>query len=330
VIKKVKNEMKNSLVSILIPLYNAEDYIAETLQSCLSQTYENIEIIVVDDGSTDRSLSIAKLYEEKYPAIKVYSQKNSGAPRARNFAFEKSEGAYIQYLDADDLMTENKIASQIEQVKQYGDTSIYSCRFEHFVKSPGDRGGRVQRSVDRSFDSGLDWIVQSWIDGWMGVVMSWLTPRYLIEKAGPWNESVKKNQDGEFFARVLLLAQKVVFVPQPVVFYRITGESSVASQVSKQAIASMFETYQLYEKHTQGISHPELNKALAYNYLNFIRSHYPHHPLLLRKAGDAIRRLGFTYYTLPLRGKLEIISRLIGSENVIKLLYFFKKIFGKV
>ena len=97
-------------VSILIPLYNSENYIEETIQSCLNQTYENIEIIIVDDGSTDKSLQIAKSFESG--KLKVYSQPNSGACKARNLAFEKSIGDYIQYLDADDLLSENKIENQ--------------------------------------------------------------------------------------------------------------------------------------------------------------------------------------------------------------------------
>ena len=71
--------MNSPKVSILIPLYNSEEYVAETIDSCLNQTYENIEIIIVDDGSTDSSLEIAKKYEKKYKHIKVETQNNSGA-----------------------------------------------------------------------------------------------------------------------------------------------------------------------------------------------------------------------------------------------------------
>lgn len=89
-------------VSILIPCYNSERFVAETLDSCLAQTYRNIEIIVVDDGSTDNSFAIAKSFESNI--IKVYRQDNSGACAARNYAFRKSSGEYIVYLDADDIL----------------------------------------------------------------------------------------------------------------------------------------------------------------------------------------------------------------------------------
>ena len=105
-------KMNNPKVSILIPLYNSEEYIAETIDSCLNQTYDNIEIIIVDDGSTDAGLEIARQYEIKYENIKVKTQKNSGAPVARNKAFALSTGEYIQYIDADDLLHPDKIYLQ--------------------------------------------------------------------------------------------------------------------------------------------------------------------------------------------------------------------------
>ena len=91
------------LVSILIPCYNAEKWLGETLDCCLRQTYKNIEVIFVDDGSTDNSLAIAREYEKKDNRIHVFAQPNSGGCRARNVVFEHSTGDYIMYLDATDL-----------------------------------------------------------------------------------------------------------------------------------------------------------------------------------------------------------------------------------
>lgn len=100
------------LVSILIPCYNAEKWLAETLESALAQTWDNIEIIVVDDGSTDKSLAVAKQFEPD--GVKVISQANKGASAARNRAFQESQGDFIQYLDADDLLVPDKIELQVK------------------------------------------------------------------------------------------------------------------------------------------------------------------------------------------------------------------------
>ena len=91
------------LVSVIIPMYNAQCYIEETIQSVLDQTWSNIEIIVVDDGSTDDSYDIvANIKSNK---IRLFHQDNQGAPKSRNFGFLQSKGEYIQYLDADDLLS---------------------------------------------------------------------------------------------------------------------------------------------------------------------------------------------------------------------------------
>src|ERR1041385_4381684 len=90
------------LVSILIPAYNAEQWIGDAIRSAIDQTWDHKEIIVVDDGSTDRTLAAAKRFES--PLVRVVSQKNQGAAAARNLAFSLSKGDYIQWLDADDLL----------------------------------------------------------------------------------------------------------------------------------------------------------------------------------------------------------------------------------
>src|SRR5271154_7166784 len=100
------------LVSILVPAYNAEAWISDTLRSAISQTWEPKEIIVVDDGSTDQTLSVARRFQSEQ--VLILSQKNQGAAAARNRAFSLSHGDYIQWLDADDLLAPDKIAKQME------------------------------------------------------------------------------------------------------------------------------------------------------------------------------------------------------------------------
>ncbi len=100
------------LVSILIPAYNAEKWLADTLRSAIAQTWDRKEIIVVDDGSKDQTLAIARQFESD--CLKVFTQKNQGAAATRNRAFSLSKGDYIQWLDADDLLAPEKIAKQME------------------------------------------------------------------------------------------------------------------------------------------------------------------------------------------------------------------------
>src|SRR5438477_8120607 len=106
------------LVSILIPAYNAERWIADTIRSALGQTWLRKEIIVVDDGSRDRTLSIAQRFSSK--SVSVVTQENQGASAARNRALALSQGESIQWLDADDLLAPDKIAKQVDALDHYG------------------------------------------------------------------------------------------------------------------------------------------------------------------------------------------------------------------
>jgi len=313
-------DKKRPLVSILIPMHNAQEYICDTLESSLAQSWKKLEIVVVDDGSEDAGAKLVQDYCRKFPNIRLYRQKHSGAPRARNLAFEKCRGEYIQYLDADDLLSENKIEAQMRLFEKYGNEIVCSSKFSYFKKSPQDAKA-VRQRIDRSYDSGLDWLVDAWSGGGFGVVMGWLTHRSLIEKAGPWNETLLKNQDGEFFCRVLLEARKVILSEDTMVYYRRSSEHSVSSVRRRSAAVSTLESLRLYEKHTEGLEHPGLRQALATTFLNFIINYYPAFEELRREAEREIERLGFDRYTLPFPGRLSYLSRIVGYHNVVKLKY---------
>jgi len=107
-------ENKNSLISIVIPCFNAEKYLAATIDSCLQQTYTNWEVIVVDDGSTDASLEIARNYSNYYSNIKVITIENNGQCFARNLGMEEAQGEYIQFLDSDDLLLPEYLEEQLK------------------------------------------------------------------------------------------------------------------------------------------------------------------------------------------------------------------------
>ncbi len=110
------------LVSILIPAFNSEQWIADTIQSALGQTWPRKEIIIVDDGSTDQTLAIARRFASD--VVSVTTQPNQGAAATRNKAFSLSHGDYIQWLDADDLLAPDKIAKQMEAVERCGSKRV--------------------------------------------------------------------------------------------------------------------------------------------------------------------------------------------------------------
>jgi Glycosyltransferases involved in cell wall biogenesis len=112
--KKEISIMTSPLVSIIIPAYNAEQWIEEAVNSCLNQSYKNIEVIVVNDGSTDGTLSVVQQISDS--RLKVFSQMNMGACVARNRGFDESQGEYVNFFDADDTMYPDAIEKQIKHI----------------------------------------------------------------------------------------------------------------------------------------------------------------------------------------------------------------------
>ena len=96
--------MENNLISIIVPIYNSENYIKKCLDSILAQTYSNLEVILIDDGSTDNSYNICKDYQKKDNRIVLLQQKNAGVSRARNHGLEVAKGEYIGFVDSDDYI----------------------------------------------------------------------------------------------------------------------------------------------------------------------------------------------------------------------------------
>lgn len=313
--------MNNPLVSILIPVYNTEKYVAEAVESVLNQTYKNIEIIIVDDGSTDRSWEIIENYRQKYPdIIKTYRQENKGACAARNKAFELSIGDYIQYLDSDDYITEKKISEQMKLFRKYGDEIITSCSWTRI-----ENGNVNRKKIDKNYPKPIDWLIDSWTGNGSGQTSIWLTPRPIIEKAGKWNENLRKNQDGEFFSRIIINSKAIMFSEKALVFYRYSP-ASLSNLNSYSICDSLLSSYELYMKNLKSyLKDKKIRKALGYNFTNFYVMTYPHYPDLLKRAESNIKELGLWCFPAIGNWKFKLIASIIGVKNAKKVIYFTKK-----
>ena len=174
------------LVSILITSYNAEPWIAETLDSAVNQTWPNTEVIVVDYGSTDGTLAIARRFEGAN--VRVIHQENRGACAARNRALAEAQGDFIQYLDADDLLEPDKIERQVRRLKEEPPGTVASGPWVRFYGAHPDRTDRPQGGPDwKNFEPAMDWLLQAWMGGGMMPPFAWMVPRGVVEQAGPWN-----------------------------------------------------------------------------------------------------------------------------------------------
>jgi glycosyltransferase involved in cell wall biosynthesis len=213
------------LVSILIPAYNAEEWISQTLESAIAQTWSHKEIIVVDDGSKDQTLAVARRFESDQ--VRVVTQKNQGAAATRNNAFSLCHGDYIQYLDADDLLGPDKIAAQMnalglspnKRTLLSGSWGKFLCRYYRAQFIPSALWTDL---------SPVEWLQRRMGQNLYMQTASWLTSRELILAAGPWDTRLMGDDDCEFFCRVLLASDGVRFVPGSRIYYRYSGSSSLS------------------------------------------------------------------------------------------------------
>lgn len=213
------------LVSILIPAYNAQEWVADTIQSAIDQTWEQTEIIVVDDGSKDRTFELARQFESQ--SVKVVRQNNQGAAAARNTALALSHGDYIQWLDADDLLAPNKIARQMEARKRAsGKRTLFSGPWGAFMYRP-DRARFAPTSLWADL-SAVEWLLYKLSENIYMQTATWLVSRELTEAAGPWDTRLIGDDDGEYFCRVLLASDRVCFAPDAKVYYRTFGFNNLS------------------------------------------------------------------------------------------------------
>ena len=210
------------LVSILIPAYNAERWIADTIRSALAQTWARKEIIIVDDGSCDQTLRVARSFTSN--TVSVVTQENQGASAARNKAFQLCQGDFIQWLDADDLLASDKITKQMKAAEECQDKRrLLSSGWGHFMYRPAKT-----KFVPTALWCDLtpvEWLLRKWEQNLHMQTATWLVSRELTEAGGPWDMRLMGDDDGEYFCRVLFASSGIRFVPGARVYYRITDSS---------------------------------------------------------------------------------------------------------
>jgi glycosyltransferase involved in cell wall biosynthesis len=276
--------MTTPLVSVVIPCFNAERYVGETLESVLAQTWPNIEIIVVDDGSTDGSVEAARRYEKS--GVRLIEQGNAGAGAARNRAYAAAQGEFIQFLDADDLIDPEKISLQMARL-QAAPRSIASAEWGRFRETPAEARFRAEDCWGDL--TPLEWLTRSRKDG-LGMMFPalWLIPRAVCERAGPWNEALSLGDDGEYFTRVVLASEEVLFCKGARCRYRSGLPSSLSGQKSPRHWASQFQVIDLCERYVRAREDsPRVRRGFALSWQHLAHGAHPYDAGL---AESAMRR----------------------------------------
>lgn len=305
------------LVSILIPAYNAEPWISDTIYSAFRQTWPRTEIIVVDDGSTDHTRAIADRFA--HAGVLVVSQPNLGASAARNKALSLANGDYIQWLDADDILARDKIERQMVFARQSGNNRLLlSSEWGRFLF-------RTQRAEFTPTDlwrdlSPVEWLVHKLSQNIWMQPGCWLVSRELTEAAGPWDERLSFDDDGEYFCRVISKSDRVAFVRGARTFYRSNQIGSLSAvDGSNIKLDSAWLSIQLQIQHLLRLEDSGRTRKAA---IAFLQTWFPMFDGLRTDIMDQMQELAQTLGgTLrrvemiePLRWKWALLSGILGRR----------------
>jgi glycosyltransferase involved in cell wall biosynthesis len=300
------------LVSMLIPAYNAERWLRATLESALAQTHLNKEIILVNDGSTDQTLQIARSFESRL--VKVLDQPNAGGPAARNKALAHAQGDYIQWLDHDDLLAPNKISAQLRSLEQaQNDKVLLSCSFATFYYRT-EKAKLFQSPLCRDLKP-LDYFFIKFSQNTYFQSSSWLVSRKLTDLAGPWWELKSPDDDGEYFCRVVARSEGIHFVPEAKCYWRVgnSGSFSWAWQKSSTALESTFESMRRCIEHFRSLENSDRSRTACVKFLqDRLIYFYPNSPDIVDRMNDLAGELGGALSPPPLSWKYRLIKTVLG------------------
>jgi len=299
------------LVSILIPAFNAQDWIADAIKSAIAQSWQRKEIIVVDDGSSDQTLGVARRYASKNVAI--LKQENQGPAMARNRALSFCQGDYIQWLDADDLLCPQKIAKQLDAAQIIREKrALFSSEWGYFAyRSNRAKFCRTSLWYDLS---PVEWLLRKMGQNLHMQTATWLVSRELTEAAGPWDAQLSRDNDGEYFCRIILASNGVHFVPGARVFYRITSSNRVShiGNSDKKKDAQLL-SMRLHVKYIRSLEDSDRVRAACMRYLQTWLIHfYPERPDIVRELETLADSLGGRLGKPSLRWKYAWIRPLFG------------------
>lgn len=262
-------------VSVIIPSYNAERWIKSTIDSVLAQTYSDIEIIVVDDGSTDQTVSVVS---KNYPKIKLITQTNQGVAAARNKGIENSRGEWVAFLDADDIWLPHKLHEQFILLEEnpdvkmvYAGWHVWPCSdLEPDIDLLVKLNNTKCEATPNTPSSG--WIYPELLEDCLVWTSTVLIKKSLLKTIGNFNQKLKIGEDYDLWLRASR-ETKIIKVNKPLALYRIHGSSLTKSTPSRnyqgEIIENAVKLWGYYSPDGRLASKHRIRRSLAKTWLNF-------------------------------------------------------------
>lgn len=239
-------------ISVIMPCFNAETFVAEAVDSVLGQTYPNIELIVVDDGSTDRSRAILAAYDDR---ITVIPQANRGPYHARNLGLQHASGACVAFLDADDWWRRDFAETMHAALQAQPDCVLAYCGWQNV----GARDRSNEPFIPRDYET-ADKLELMLGGGSPWPIHAALVRRAAIDAIGGFREDLATSLDFELWLR-LCVGRRIVRVPEVLAFYRFHGEGQISAQPWRQAINGWRIKRRFLDEHPEHASTPGVDAA---------------------------------------------------------------------
>jgi glycosyltransferase involved in cell wall biosynthesis len=301
-------------VSVIIPAYNASKYISKTIESVINQDYNNLEILIVDDGSIDNTKEIVEWFCKIDHRIIYLYQENRGCSAAKNTGLANATGEFIQYLDADDILSLDKISAQMS-ILRLTPNKVVICRTMTFSTMP-ELNEKMEVDTEFLFSTldSVGFICKLYIGCAMIQPNAFLISKNIANLGGPWDEKISPStdEDSEYFLRVMLNSDGIIFCSEGVNFYRSDRNViSLSRQITRGHVENAllginkraFELL-LFEKSKRTL------EAIMSLYSNFIYMYYDLYPDLCSSAIGEARKYG---------KKIPIT----GGVNFKRFAYFF-------
>jgi len=301
-------------VSVIIPTYNYGKYIETAIESVLSQTYRDYEIIVIDDGSTDNTKDVIATNYNK--SVRYYYQKNKGASAARNKGIRESNGEYLLFLDADDFIGKNTLSAFMNCSKKSPNRILYGS----WVRYRIEKEKLIKMQVREEFKG--DDLLNAWFRGSFYIVCNSIFWYHkIVQHLNGWDEELTVGDDADIAHRALMEGYQFIYCPGAVSYYQYHPEvKSISSNINSEEIAKT-QLFDAKKKEKLLLEKQLLHKykdALAVNYYNLARKHALQQPEMAQIFYEEFRRL--KKYGKPPGSVLNwIFTTILGLEKKEKL-----------
>lgn len=308
-------------VTIVVPVYNVEKYLAECLDSLIHQTLREIEIICVNDGSTDGSLKILEAYQKKDERIKVINQKNRGLSIARNVGFDIAKGEYVYFCDSDDYLALNAMEKCYETAKMH---NVDVLRFGYRIFDDDNRQdmtdldcletGHVVTGAEM-----LELVFRAYMPL---TALLFIKKTYWVQNKCFFIEGII-HEDHSFFVEILIMATRTYHINEPLYYKRVRQESIMTSLRPLQSVRGMMSTIMYLERTYDFSALDKKKREILKKYLNYFYGFFLMNYVLLQKSEKVCIKKEVREFKELLKKSLYFRERSPKYFSYVEIFYVF-------